>query len=249
MQLLIDAGNTRLKWYHWQRRVVASGWLDYACLPALFANEHRFSRILVSSVRGEAFAESLTRLCLDAGETKPEFAAVNAVCGGVKVGYREPHKLGVDRWLAMLAAYSKASGACVVIDAGTAVTADFVSVEGKHLGGLIIPGAQTMGHSLLAKTHGAGVASLTLPQAWQLGRDTVSCVEFGVAAALKGFVNEVAEHTKMLAIQDSGWLSATIYLTGGDAQAIQEWLPLPAQTELALIAEGLLLAFDNNNRN
>jgi type III pantothenate kinase len=60
---------------------------------------------------------------------------------GVKNGYEDYERLGLDRWLAMLGGFHLASGsACLVLDFGTAVTADFIAADGEHLGGFICPG-------------------------------------------------------------------------------------------------------------
>ena len=54
---------------------------------------------------------------------------------GVRNGYRDYQRLGLDRWLALVAGYKLAGGGCLVIDLGTAVTSDLVSAEGNNLQG------------------------------------------------------------------------------------------------------------------
>jgi len=67
-------------------------------------------------------------------------------------GYEDPHQMGADRWVAMLAAYTKYQKAVCVIDCGTAVTLDIVSAQGQHLGGLIMPGLDMMQNALYMGT-------------------------------------------------------------------------------------------------
>ena len=63
--------------------------------------------------------------------------------GGVINGYRQPERLGVDRWLALIGAAGLVDGDCVVIDAGSAITLDLLRGDGQHLGGAILPGINT----------------------------------------------------------------------------------------------------------
>lgn len=63
---------------------------------------------------------------------------------GVRNGYADYQRLGMDRWLAIIGAYQLARGACLVLDLGTAITADYVNAAGEHLGGYICPGLPLM---------------------------------------------------------------------------------------------------------
>ena len=74
----------------------------------------------------------------------PRFVTTAHAQFGVRCAYADPARLGVDRWVAVLAAYHAAHGAACVLDAGTAVTFDAVAADGRHLGGLIFPGARQM---------------------------------------------------------------------------------------------------------
>lgn len=242
MYLLVDAGNTRLKWYAWQGRFVRQGWLAYDRLESLAdIGAGDFDRVLVSSVRGAAFESQFTSLCQACFAVNPEFISVQRRCRGLEAGYLSLDKLGVDRWLAMLSAYAACNKACIVVDAGTALTIDFVGFDGQHKGGLIVPGAQAMAGALLGSTEAVEVKSLTLTQTWQPGCDTVSCVGQGVVALYKSLMNEILQCVTTEPV-GGGWLNATLYLTGGDADAFQHWLPSSAILEPRLVPKGLLLA-------
>jgi type III pantothenate kinase len=143
--------------------------------------------------------------------------------------------LGVDRWLAILAAYNMACGGVVVIDVGTAITADGVNVSGQHLGGYICPGMRLMERSLQTNTNLVRFAE-THPRDMNPGITTGSAVSAGVLAATVGFTQE--SWTKLSALS-----GATIaMLTGGDAEVVAPHLLFPVQLASNIVLDGLALA-------
>ena len=66
-----------------------------------------------------------------------------ASCMEVTNGYDQPERLGVDRWLTLIAATQMIDGDCIVIDAGSAITVDLLRADGQHQGGAILPGINT----------------------------------------------------------------------------------------------------------
>src|SRR5690606_16101045 len=108
----------------------------------------RVTRMLVASVRGDGFKKVFSSVMTEKWHLQPEFATVTASCAGVQNGYVVPEKLGVDRWLALLAAYTTAAGPCCVVDCGTTITVDFVDRTGRHRGGYIVPGLHLMRDAL-----------------------------------------------------------------------------------------------------
>ena len=145
MILLIDVGNTRLKW----------GWLDGAHLSEQRAVVHRDtepeswskdvfdparrpSRVLAANVAGEAMAWNLHRFSQQAYGLEPEFITPTRSFHELTNGYLNPALLGADRWLAVIGAWNLAHTALCVVDAGTAVKVDSVNAHGQHLGGLIV---------------------------------------------------------------------------------------------------------------
>jgi len=198
MILDADIGNSRLKWRLGEgsridsRGVVNLTDLDSLKVPARDA--HPVTRIRAACVAGTAIEQRFSAWCERSFALAPEFARVQQGLGGIRVAYESPTIFGVDRWLAMLAAYHQVKGACVVVDAGSALTADFINGDGSHLGGLILPGARLMREALLAQTHGVKPGSSPIPGAWQPGRDTVSGVANGVAASFSGLANEILRY-------------------------------------------------------
>ncbi|MBC9252427.1 pantothenate kinase [Pseudomonas alcaligenes] len=158
---------------------------------------------------------------------------------GVRNGYDDFARLGLDRWLALVGAYRLCGGACVVLDLGTAVTSDFVTADGEHLGGYICPGVPLMRNQL--RTHTRRIryddaAAQQALQGLQPGRSTAEAVERGCALMLRGFV------TTQLEVARERWGdSFTVYLTGGDALLVRELLP-QARHVSDLVFVGLAVA-------
>src|SRR5699024_8726538 len=71
---------------------------------------------------------------------------------GVRNAYAQPETLGVDRFLSMVAAYADGHAPCVLVSCGTALVLDALAAGGRHLGGLIAPGATLMQQSVLGAT-------------------------------------------------------------------------------------------------
>jgi type III pantothenate kinase len=150
---------------------------------------------------------------------------------GVRSAYAQPEKLGVDRWLSVIAAYHRAAGAACVVDAGTALTLGVVDARGQHLGGLIAPGLGTQRRSLRKETQVRaqdGQDSL----AW-LGTDTDMAVAWGTLHGVLGLIERVyagiwREHEGIVPI-----------LTGGEAEILRPYLDPAWQLAPDLVLEGL----------
>lgn len=153
--LLLDIGNSRCKWARVEAgRRTAHGALDnaeidtlkqvFACLPVPAC-------ILVSNVAGAAI-EARLRALLSVWPTEATFIVARAFQCGVRNGYTHPEQLGSDRWAALVGAWQRVGGACLVVNCGTATTLDALSADGEFIGGLILPGVELMQHSLLART-------------------------------------------------------------------------------------------------
>ncbi|TVZ38204.1 type III pantothenate kinase [Alteromonadaceae bacterium 2753L.S.0a.02] len=245
MKLLIDIGNSRIKW--WIYDTPFEGASLHSKADKMIADicdaqdvAGRIEQIRVASVAKSELLVAIIQRLLDKIPVSVVTAEVEAERAGLKVAYQNLEMLGVDRWLAMLAAFNVfgASG-CVVIDAGSALTADFVTGAGAHKGGLILPGVQTMAKALFANTRGVAVESLTLPQTWQPGCDTLSCVEQGVTAAFRGLLMEIQRYTR--ASLSGAEVEPAIVVTGGDAEWFVTAFNGKALYEPRLVLKGLML--------
>lgn len=243
MILVIDVGNTRLKWA-W---LTSTGLSDQQALihrdakpgtwtAALFSSGQRASRVLVSNVAGPAMAKVLTKLSKKAFKVVPEFVTAAPEYHGLQNGYLEPRLLGVDRWLALIAAWTRARTALCVIDVGTAVKVDSVDAGGQHLGGLIVPGIHMMREALMTKTSDiARAAEHSTPSlAGVLANNTIGAVSRGAVFALAGLADRVAE-----AIEQSTGVKPRLFITGGDAGMISGIMRTPGEVVPDLVLQGL----------
>ncbi|MDZ7923905.1 MAG: type III pantothenate kinase [Marinagarivorans sp.] len=207
----VDIGNSFVKWRiagdeNIERQSTASlagGWNCKLAAP---------SRVRVASVADREITQLFCRQLQEQWSVEVEIASVRANIGGIAPCYADLTRLGVDRWLAMLAAYRLAGSACVVVSAGSALTADWLNAEGLHLGGWIAPGRQKM----LDILH-FGVANVltepvvaSSPAVLGLGVNTSDCVLQGVNTLLAGFIAKVAERE----------VNAPLFLAGGDASIL-----------------------------
>ena len=236
MILDVDIGNTFTKWRVMgeplvQRQLTADLEHGWQC------QQVGVERVRIACVAANTALQCILRVAQARWGCLPEIAVVRQGVAGLQPCYQDLSRLGVDRWLAMLAAYSAYQSACVVVSLGSAITADWVASDGRHLGGLIVPGRQKMLDSLYS-----GVANVlrepTLPALpnLALGNTTNTCVANGIAAMCAGFVAHIA-------LQQPGW---PVWVAGGDAQAMLDLCAQghKSQWQLAqtLVLDGLAIA-------
>ena len=229
MILELDCGNTLIKW-----RVISSDsgdvvfvgvaanvaelLVELQCLSAL-----SLQRCRLVSVRGEEETTQLIAAIEHAFGLMCCLAKPALCVAGVRNGYADYQRLGMDRWLAIIGAYQLARGACLVLDLGTAITADYVNAAGEHLGGYICPGLPLMRGLLRTHTQRiryedpvAGWSGQTL----RPGRTTMDAVERGSLLMLRGF----AEAQLGVAAECLG-ADFEVFLTGGDSSLIGDVVP------------------------
>ncbi len=181
--LLVDIGNTRVKAA--MLKQVDDEPQTFDDVDSLFASALAASAdyLYFASVREQSVSEAVHARCKQQNITCREVVTEKQAFG-VTNSYDDVSKMGVDRWLAMIAAAALAKETFCVIDTGTATTVDFVS-HGKHLGGWIVPGFQTMKTSLVGATKRVTADNL-LPEQLDAGQTTESCVAHGCHAAVFG---------------------------------------------------------------
>lgn len=233
MILLIDAGNTRLKW----RLVGLSEPIegvaktsDAEPLKGLLNYWSEIDRILISTVASEDIREQLHGLLLARALAPIEYCWAESSRDGLTNSYRDVSRMGADRWHAMLAGWSRCRSSFAVVDAGSAVTVDYVSTDGRHLGGYILPGLQMMRRSLEIDA-----ARIGFERSEQLetrpGNSTGECVNHGLAWLSEGLVSQVHRDVEEFEL-------SRIYLTGGDALRLQA-LGLKATVIKGMVLDGL----------
>ncbi|MBU6955829.1 type III pantothenate kinase [Hahella sp. HN01] len=208
-ELDFDAGNSGLKWRLVESgRVLARGNVDYGSTAGKWGiPTEGVDRALVSSVASKEVNDFLRKVLKDIANV---FWAKTAPSYGRLINaYKDYATLGVDRWLALIAAYNKYPEDLCVIDCGTAVTVDYVDRFGVHKGGYIAPGTALMLNALNVSTAALkgsyGVDSEIAP-----GCSTRECIERGVFSMQKAFVLSVARK----------FAESRVVCTGGGVSAL-----------------------------
>ncbi len=236
--LLVDAGNSRIKWMLWtDGRGFETGVLSTRAFRAGDAvlPESGYSQCLASNVAGEQVAERLRRG--PGAHAQLQLVKTAVEQGGIVNAYDETHRLGVDRWVAMLGARAEFDSACLVVDAGTAVTLDALAADGRHLGGQIVPGAPLMMAALADGTsdlpdiatspgHAPSTADV-------FAASTDDAIRRGAWTAVVGAV----EHAYRCLKDREG--SVRLVLTGGDAPRMLDAIAAPVDHRPDLVLHGL----------
>lgn len=239
MKLLLDLGNTRLKW---ALMLQPGGWiahdaLDWSddisdALAASLTGVHPPNMVVAASVVDAASEARVAGVIKSLFAMEPLWLRTPASACGVHNAYAEPQRLGVDRFLAMIAAYADGYAPCIVAGAGTALTLDALAADGRHLGGLIAPGPQLMQRSLLDAT--ARVRPERPGDVVIFADNTADAVVSGCWHAAAALVERFA--TRM-APELGG--SPRLVLGGGDAHDLQPLIALPAQVTRDGVLRGL----------
>lgn len=230
-RLLVDAGNTRLKWVRVENGVWQSpGQSGYDDLSAFAASLHAGMTVWLASV---ASAANETRVlhCLEAARANVHPLVSAAHFDELENGYAQPAQLGVDRWMALIAARARTREPVLVVSAGTALTVDAINDAGRFVGGVIVPGFRLMRDALLSGTARVRVQQ---GQVRNFPDCTQDAVQTGVTRALLGVIQAQRDHLAALA----GGLPHCL-LTGGDAPVLIDHLAGNVQHVPALVLEGV----------
>jgi type III pantothenate kinase len=261
MDLLIDVGNTSLHW----TALASKGPRDPETAPTL-AEVHTMRhhgalpidllaawdglptprRVIVGNVGGPALADHLTRALRSLWCVDPSFAAPQAEAFGVRVAYADPTRLGVDRWLALIAAHRQVAGPALIVDAGTAITYDLLLGDGTHLGGLILPGVQLLRETLLSRTRIPPIEGKpearpdgpfgTVEEAAPWATNTAAAITGASLQAPAALAERLYRR-----LGDRAGVDPQLILTGGDGAGLAPLIYVPAQTLPDLVLQGLAL--------
>jgi type III pantothenate kinase len=235
MILVVDAGNTRVKWglhdgVSWWRK----GWApcgELAQLDSQWPPDGAPQRILVSCVAGADLSQQL-RVLFSRWNVEVEWITAQAFQCGVTNGYRNPAQLGCDRWAALMAAWRRAGRACVVVNAGTALTVDALDSSGFFCGGLIVPGLSAMQRALAANTAALTVAAGRFED---FPVCTADAIYSGALSAMAGAVERA-----LVALAARTGAAPDCLVSGGDAVLLGERLSVPASIVDNLVLDGLI---------
>ena len=160
----------------------------------------------------------------------------------IKVLTDKPEETGVDRVLNVAAAYEQMGKACVVVDAGTAITVDVCNDRGEFLGGAIAPGIRLQLDALHEKTAKLPrVGALQVPQG-PVGDSTEQAILAGVYHGVRGLVKELVE---TYATELGNW--PELIATGGDAETLFKGWELVHAVAPDLTLYGIALAYANHH--
>ena len=248
--LLLDVGNTRIKWgildgeqirrtgHIAQQKVREQG------LGALTSKlPTNVDVVLASNVAGQTFATRLSGVIGAHCRRDVHFAKPERQACGIRNGYRQPRRLGVDRWVAMIGAWSELQSACVVVDVGTAVTIDALDDDGQHIGGQILPGVALTCAALASSTSNIESVGGRVPKANAgldiFGDNTAKAVRNGAWSAVVGAVE------RSITTLRSNAYDPHVVLTGGDASRMLTALGSEHLHRPNLVLQGLARMLDD----
>lgn len=239
-KFLFDCGNTCIKFalFTEENGLSQHQFIDYSVLHGfvtkLFTHYPMPDEIKISSVTKVERLSTLLANIAEFTDLKPTVAISQKDALGLINQYDIPETLGVDRWLAMLAAWDIYRESTLVVDLGTALTIDYITPEGKFEGGLILPGIKSLRDALLKDTAIKNIPEL--PYTSELGHNTSSCISSGIHYAVVGSI---------LALHQSLPNVKSVVLSGGRAKWLKDILePVLPKSEYHvhkhLVLEGLL---------
>jgi type III pantothenate kinase len=254
--LLLDIGNSRLKWallhgaYTRGSRFAAQGALDLrrprgrATLRRLFELVGPAAGIVVCNVAGAETERRVRAMARASGTSTPQFVRSARAAAGVRNAYAEPWRLGVDRWAALVGAHAQypRRPLCLVA-VGTAMTIDLLDAGGRHRGGSIIPGPTLMVDSLLERTAGiqrraggrrAANTAVTRRRVTLFARDTRGAVADGAINAAAALVAESARAARALLGR-----APLLIVAGGGADSVARQLRVRHRRQDDLVLRGL----------
>ncbi len=247
--LLIDQGNSRLKWIvaiwtassgQWDLDVTTFGEGNIEDLEAFFDSGEMQppEEILVCSVASPDRCSGLRKAISRHSSADLRRVQSEEKTCGISNGYHDPQKLGDDRWMAVVGAACHYGLPLVVMDLGTATTLDAVDDQGRHIGGLIIPGPGTMLKSLDAGT-ALNVNPVKFPgrldaRSGEPQRETGAGIQWGVVSAQTSLLQEFTRRVRE-SLSEESKKNLKVLLTGGAANVIIE------QSDCQLIHDPLLV--------
>lgn len=226
MSLLeLDAGNTRIKWRLTEAEEIIKSGSDLKGQLSELKNVSP-QVVWVSSVHTQQNQWIIERF------PKAQFAKTSSQAAGLQNSYEDVSRMGVDRWLAMLAAYQSApDDQHIVVDAGTALTIDLISGH-HHVGGYICPGTYMMKQSILGQTQQVR-ADIDWSGSRTPGTSTQECLDHGILDMACSWIERQSERQP----------EAKLWLTGGNAEKLATLLTPSLVLEPDLVLNGLQIYF------
>ena len=245
--LVVDLGNSRWKLARADagviERVVAGDYADHTSLrEQLAACAGNVDAAWIASVQDADIYMQIERMIAEVLMVPINRVRSTDPVPDLVSGYQKPEQLGIDRLMAMVAARAFTRHALCVIDAGTAVTIDFVDTDGQHLGGFILPGSRLFRDCLLATT--SIPRDSLIDEDATLGRDTATAVALGGRYAVAGIVERFVSGSAAL----FGKQPVELITGGGDIDRYLPMMPFACTRLDHLVLRGLaVIAADRGN--
>ncbi|XHS78957.1 type III pantothenate kinase [Burkholderiaceae bacterium UC74_6] len=243
--LVIDVGNTRLKWALYEAPQPGAAMLSHGAVflenietlhDGDWARLPTPTEILGCNVAGEGVRGRVEEQ-LELWDVEARWVVPGVQAGGIINGYDHPARLGADRFVSQIGArqHVLARGeprACLVVMVGTAVTVDAIDAEGRFLGGLILPG-----HGIMLRALEGGTSGLRVPtgEVREFPTNTSDALTSGGNYAITGAIERMHRHLKARA----GHEPITL-MTGGAGWKVSPVLDIPHELIETLIFDGLL---------
>ena len=244
MNLLIDVGNSTIAWgTELQGEILSIDNFKYhkddivSQLQESIKLSEKPSAVLLSCVASDEIINMLKQWAEEQWQLDIWQAAVTTHFKQLENSYADVQQMGVDRWLAMIAAWEKHKKALCIVDCGTALTIDIINDEGKHLGGYIAPGVEMMQQALISNTDRIKVPvskNVTITCA----KDTQSAINNGASLALISMIDRSVEIYKQQLKKEPMCI-----ITGGMAEQIKPLLNTQFELEKELVLRGLAIMY------
>lgn len=242
--LLVDIGNSSLKWSLWdgQRRTptarfVHRGVDTNAHLDEAWGTLGSVECAFISNVAGPEIGTSVVRWLVHAGIAVRELGSA-AWFLGVRNGYKEPAKLGIDRWLGLIAVDRNGDQAICTVDCGSAITLDGICPNGQHLGGAILPGFRMVRDAFERETR-VGLVEI-VGELETFARDTQTAVCSGLWLGCASLIARFRERLSAVCR-----CPTRVVLTGSDAHYLLPYVDPPLDHEPDLVIRGLEIVARN----
>lgn len=274
--LLIDAGNSHLKWailsenqnrlengreLSKQQSISHKFELPIEVFEKIVTESQDCNSVLIVSVLGETFSSAAKKI---ARKHSMEFVEVTSQeeLGNIKNGYKDPSKLGADRFVGIIAAYhlqnssSVEKQACIVVDSGTATTIDAVDKNGKHLGGVILPGLYLCSDSLLENTELLGLwgneDKTFTPQCF--AKETTQAIASGCLLGHAGAIEHICNMMEQDLIKETTEVNDTDgevkrVICGGAAESLLPYMANDYDLQDNLLMLGLKVIMEDTTNN
>lgn len=238
MNLLIDSGNSFVKWaLASEDGLVTKGrcaTMSVTCLYDAWQDYEVPERVVVANVAGKRVEDEISKVASSLWQLDAEFIVASKNCCGLINSYHKPAQLGVDRWMAIVAAFQMTGGPVIVVDCGTAVTIDLTDENGLYVGGVILPGVNTAFQSLKTGTDAVEKFNVPSDPVSSAEKSTEKGVYAGILLGLAGGIERIAREQALLVAR-----VPVICMTGGDAEKLIPYLAVPVDLQADMVLQGL----------